>query len=61
MHPYPQSACTLLIKNMYEGLGMSAVLDEEGDEDLEVRAQLSNDILLPISYYFLYSFHTTHT
>eukprot|EP01097_Dermamoeba_algensis_P001378 TRINITY_DN151_c0_g1_i1.p1 TRINITY_DN151_c0_g1~~TRINITY_DN151_c0_g1_i1.p1 ORF type:complete len:347 (-),score=105.98 TRINITY_DN151_c0_g1_i1:1398-2378(-) len=34
-HPRPMVAQTILIKNMYDGLGMSEVLDEDGDEDLE--------------------------
>lgn len=34
-HPYPNESTTILIKNMYDGLGMSDVADEDNDDDLE--------------------------
>jgi len=34
-HPYPNGSTTILIKNMYDGLGMSDVADEDNDDDLE--------------------------
>lgn len=34
-HPYPTGSTTILIKNMYDGLGMSDVADEDNDDDLE--------------------------
>jgi len=34
-HPYPSSSTTILFKNMYDGLGLTEVLDEDADEDLQ--------------------------
>jgi len=34
-HPYPPVSTTLLIKNMYDGPGMSEPTDEDNDDDLE--------------------------
>lgn len=34
-HPYPDSSCTVLFRNMYSGIGMVAPSDEDGDIELQ--------------------------
>lgn len=35
-HPYPRISETILFKNMYDGLGLTEVLDEDADDSLMV-------------------------
>ncbi len=42
-HSYPKSGKIVLFKNMYDGLGLQVVMDEESDDHLQVT------ILLPVT------------